>query len=117
MGMVAATVALLAGCKTGQSDADAAWGQYVTQYAELYCDLRQDCNPGQFDDEFEGEMEHCKRSVVTNENKARNKKLERECSFDEDEASECLAATEEMSCSDWQDGWHEDKCNPVWSCG
>ena len=65
--------AVKSGCKTVQSDADAAWGRHVTQYAKSYVDFRQDCTPGQFDDEFEGGMELCKRSVVTNENNSRNK--------------------------------------------
>lgn len=114
--LIGIAFSLLVGCGTGQSDDDAAWGQFLTQYAELYCDLREDCNPAQFDNEFEGDEEACKKSVVINENKSRNKKLERECTFDEDQASQCLSATQEMSCTEWDEGLEEEVCNPVWSC-
>ena len=107
---------MMAGCATGESDEDAEWGQFVTQYAELYCDLREDCNPAQFDNEFGGDEETCKKAVVLNENKARNKKLERECSFEEDQASQCLTATQNMSCTEWDDGMLDEVCNPVWAC-
>lgn len=106
----------LCGCGTGSTGDDEAWTQFVTQYAVLYCDLREDCNPSLFESEFDGDEEVCIYAVVTNENKARNKKLERECEFDGDQASKCLSDTENMSCTDWDDGMLDDVCNPVWQC-
>ncbi len=106
----------LGGCGEGTTGDDAAWGQFVTQYAELYCDLREDCNPSLFESEFEGDEEQCKKSVVTNENKARQKKLERDCEFDDAQASKCLGDTQQMSCTDWDAGLLNEVCNPVWQC-
>ena len=44
----------MCGCGTGSTGDDEAWAQFVTQYAELYCDLREDCNPSLFESEFDG---------------------------------------------------------------
>ena len=114
--LVLALMGIVCGCGDGTTGDDEAWGQFVTKYAELYCDLREDCNPSLFEDEFSGDEEQCKKAVVTNENKARQKKLERECDFDSDQASQCLGDTQDMSCSEWNDGMLDDVCNPVWQC-
>jgi hypothetical protein len=113
---VLAVMVGLGGCGDGATGDDEAWGQFVTQYAELYCDLREDCNPSLFESEFGGDEEQCKKAVVINENKARQKKLERDCEFDSDQASKCLGDTQQMSCTDWDNGTLEEVCNPVWQC-
>ena len=59
---------------------------------------------------------HTTAAVVINENKARQKKLERDCEFDSDQASKCLGDTQQMSCTDWDNGTLEEVCNPVWQC-
>ncbi len=104
------------GCGDGATGDDEAWGQFVTKYAELYCDLREDCRPSLFESEFNGDDEQCKKAVVINENKARQKKIERECEFDSDQASKCLGDTQEMSCTEWDEGALDEVCNPVWQC-
>ena len=114
--LVLALMVGLGGCGDGSTGDDEAWTQFVTRYAILYCDLREDCNPTLFEDEFGGDEEVCIYAVVTNENKARNKKIERKCEFDTNKASKCLSNTEKMSCTEWDDGMLEEICNPVWQC-
>jgi len=102
------------GCSKGESGDDKQWQQYVTRYSHTYCDLRYHCDTN-FDDEF-GDEEQCKKEVLINENKGRERRLENGCEFDSDEASFCLSAAAEISCEDWLAGTLETQCSAVWSC-
>lgn len=104
------------GCKKVEADPDAQWNTFVSRYAESYCDLREDCDPTQFTDEFGGDEEVCKRAVVTNENKGKSKKVEDGCEFDADQGSLCLDSAQQIGCQDWVDGQLEEVCDMVWTC-
>lgn len=108
------TAAVLAGCSKGETNDDREWQQYVSQYAESYCDLRAQCDIN-FAAEF-GDEDQCKKSVLTNENKSRECRMQNGCEFDPDEASFCLSAAADISCQEWLDGVLDEKCSDTWSC-
>ena len=108
------TLMVVAGCTKGKSGDDKEWQQYVSRYAHTYCDLRYFCDIN-FEEEF-GDQEQCKKEVLTNENKGRERRVENGCEFDADEASFCLSSAEEISCEDWLAGELEAQCASVWSC-
>ena len=110
------TVFLLGGCKTSAADKDDAWDGFVVQYAEYYCDLREDCDPALFVEEFDNDAEACKKSVLTNENKGRQEKIDEGCDFDDGKADECIEAAATLTCQGWVDGELEATCDRIWEC-
>ena len=102
------------GCSEGKTGDDKEWQQYVTRYSHTYCDLRYYCDTS-FEEEF-GDQDQCKKEVLINENKGRERRIENGCEFDPDEASFCLSAAADISCEDWLAGVLETQCASVWSC-
>jgi|GEM_PF-5685934 len=86
--------------------------QFSAQYAESYCDLRKDCYPDAFDDEF-GNIETCQKAVSKRE-------VQQDCAgcvLDSEIADECVQAAKTISCSDWvDDGALEEICDGRWDC-
>jgi len=111
VGMV---VAAITGCGKGESGDDQEWQQFVSRYADNYCDLRHQCDAN-FDNEF-GNEDQCKKEVLTNENKGRQCRKDQDCEFDPDEGSFCLSAAAEVDCAGWRGGELESKCADIWSC-
>ena len=117
--------ALLAACGSGsttvkcvESEAMSAYGTFATKYAEVYCDLRSDCDAVQFEVDFEGDMEACKRVVVNQETKhATTQVCDRDCVFGEDEAEACLSLAETPTCEVWDsDGLGPTCSSALWEC-
>jgi hypothetical protein len=102
------------GCTKDPSDDSKEWDQYVARYADAYCELRAVCDLN-FEDEF-GDADQCKKEVLTNENKGRERRKEAGCEFDPEEGNFCVSATAEILCESWLAGGLEDKCSSVWSC-
>jgi len=90
----------------------AAGEQFASHYAVAYCDLRKDCYPDAFEDEF-GTTETCQKAVSKRE-------IQQDCDgcdLDEAEGDNCLEAAESISCLDWvDDGALEAACDARWDC-
>jgi len=86
--------------------------QFAALYAEAYCDLRSDCYPDEFVDEFEN-LEGCQRAVSKRE-------IADDCdgcTLDSDIGDECIQAAKTVSCTDWADeGALEAACDERWDC-
>jgi len=105
----------LVGCKTKAKGNDAEWQQFLARYAHVYCDLRAACDVN-FDSEF-GDQEQCRKEVLVNENKGRERRQDNGCSFQPDMADECLDLATVMSCDEWLDGGLDGVCGgSLWSC-
>ena len=90
----------------------AAGEEVSSHYAVAYCDLRKDCYPEAFVEEFVNE-EGCQRAVSKRE-------IQQDCggcTLDDDAANACLEAAETVSCPDWAaDGALEAACDDRWDC-
>ena len=106
---------ILTGCKTPAQGDDAEWQQFLSRYAHVYCDLRSVCDVN-FDSEF-GEQEQCRKEVLVNENKGRERRQDNGCSFQSDMADGCVDAATVMSCDEWKEGGLDGVCGgSLWSC-
>ena len=86
--------------------------QFAALYAERYCDLRSDCYPEAFQDEFES-LESCQRAV----SKREIKKDCDGCTLDQDIGDECIEAAKSISCTSWvDDGDLDVACDNRWDC-
>ena len=112
--VLASVLFAVSGCSKEEGNDDKQWQNYVSRYSHTYCDLRFHCDTN-FEEEF-GSEEQCKKEVLTNENKGRERRLENGCEFDPGEADFCLSAASEISCEDWLAGQLEIQCAAVWSC-
>ncbi len=102
-------------CKKDDGAGDKVWQNFVSQYAHIYCDLRSSCDVD-FETEF-GDQEQCRKEVLTNENKGRERRKENGCEFDAKEGDFCIDAATLMSCQDWLDGGLDESCGgTLWSC-
>ena len=117
-------VALMS-CGTGSTTVKCIEGQemaiyatFGTKYAEVYCDLRSDCDEAQFEVDFDGDMEACKRVVVNQENKhATTQICDRDCVFGEEPAEVCLSVAESLKCENWASGELNGVCSSMmWEC-
>ncbi len=86
--------------------------QFASRYAVAYCDLRNDCYPVAFEDEF-GSIDSCQKAVSKRE-------IQRECdgcSLDGDQADTCVNAAETITCEDWvDDDALTAACDGRWDC-
>lgn len=86
--------------------------QFAALYAESYCDLKSDCYPDAFNEEFDS-LESCQRAVSKRE-------INKDCSgceLDEDIGDECIEAAKSISCTDWVDeGALSSACEDRWDC-
>ena len=106
---------MLAGCKSNAEGDDGEWQQFLSRYAHIYCDLRSVCDVN-FESEF-GDQEQCRREVLTNENKGRERRQDNGCTFQPDKGDECLDSATVMSCGEWQNGGLDRVCGgELWSC-
>ena len=106
---------MLTGCKSNASDDDGKWQQFLSRYAHVYCELRSVCDVN-FNVEF-GDQEQCRKEVLTNENKGRERREENGCSFEAEMGDECLEAATVMSCDEWMNGGLDGVCGgSLWSC-
>ncbi len=117
---LALSVSLLGCGKETKEDSDCpddgtktpAGEEFSAQYAVAYCDLRKDCYPDSFDEEF-GSVETCQKAVSKRE-------IQQECGgceLDVEEADNCVSAAETISCTDWVDDDALDAaCEARWDC-
>jgi hypothetical protein len=122
LGLYALTLCfMLAGCgeeevkesdcpDDGKKSADVE--QFSALYAEAYCDLKSDCYPDTFAEEF-GSLESCQRAVSRRE-------IKKDCSgcvLDVDIGDECRDAAKSISCTGWvDDGALDSACDHRWDC-
>ena len=118
-------VALLAGCSSGSTEVKCVDGQemssfneFSAKYAALYCDVRNDCEPGYFEERFGSDIEECHRFIVLQESKRATDKLcDQNCTFDIDRATECLGAMETLTCDSWENESLGEMCSrDLWVC-
>ena len=85
---------------------------FAAQYAQAYCDLRKDCYPDAFDQEFQS-LEGCQRAVSKREIKDDCDG----CVLDTEVGDECVNVAKTISCTDWvENGGLEDACDARWDC-
>ena len=86
--------------------------QFAAEYAEAYCDLRRDCYPEGFSEEFE-RTESCERAGSKRE-------IQEDCDgcvLGSDIGEACVGAAQTISCTDWvHDGVLDAACDGRWDC-
>jgi hypothetical protein len=116
---------LLVACGSGsttvkcvEGEEMSVYGTFGTKYAEVYCDLRRDCDTVNFEADFQGDIDACKRVVINQETKhATTQVCDRDCVFGKDEAETCLSVVETPTCDVWESGGLEPVCSSMlWQC-
>ena len=124
------TVGLLAlstmiACSSGSTEVTCVEGQemstyneFAAKYSEIYCDVRLDCEPVDFEERFGEDAEECHRFIVKQESKRATAKLcEDNCDFNVEQAEACLEAMETLTCDGWENGSLEEMCSSMlWEC-
>ena len=84
---------------------------FAAEYAEYYCDLRDQCleTLGYANDES---VDDCKKRTSRGQlDRACN-----ECTLDGDKIEQCLEAAKTTGCEDWEESWGTDEKKPVKAC-
>lgn len=101
-------VLLLAqGCYTPQG--------YSHQIANGYCVRLQECDKGDFEDEFH-DMEDCIDETLEVLEPVAECSMDEKCEFDGEEAAECDEAIRTSDCDDFSDRDYWGDCDDIWDC-
>lgn len=84
---------------------------FPDQYASLQCSRDMECSRGYFEAQFDADMEECTDHYLDVLDA-----LDGECTFDDDEARDCLEKVQAATCGDLQEDYPQD-CAKVYACG